>query len=112
MVGTRKILGTEGCDPFAKQFAKKLTVQRLSCPSAGGRSRRGLTKIELLILICAFAPLVALMASAVIGAREREARVQCTNNLKQIGLGCHNFESTFRRLPPLYGGGPQGGAYP
>jgi hypothetical protein len=48
--------------------------------------------------------LLAWLLPAVQNARTADARTRCINNLKQIGLGCHNFEATFRRLPPLYGG--------
>jgi prepilin-type N-terminal cleavage/methylation domain-containing protein/prepilin-type processing-associated H-X9-DG protein len=62
--------------------------------------RRGFTLIELLVVIAIIAVLIALLLPAVQAAREAARRAQCVNNLKQIGLGMHNYHQTNDCFPP------------
>src|SRR5437868_3162431 len=78
----------EGVRPMSKSMQSPRAVRR-----------RGFTLIELLVVIAIIAVLIALLLPAVQAAREAARRAQCTNNLKQIALGAHNYVQANNTFP-------------
>src|SRR6056297_1989157 len=73
--------------------------------------RHAFTLVELLVVIAIIGVLVGLLLPAVQAAREAARRMSCSNNLKQVGLAIHNYESTYKILPPAWSDTPDGNGW-
>jgi prepilin-type N-terminal cleavage/methylation domain-containing protein/prepilin-type processing-associated H-X9-DG protein len=80
-------------------MSKRTGGRRLFCTCPAQNPNQAFTLVELLVVIAIIGILVALLLPAIQSAREAARRIQCKDNLKNIGLACHNFESSLKVFP-------------
>jgi prepilin-type N-terminal cleavage/methylation domain-containing protein len=95
---SRELRTESGKSCLSQCFSEKFLTLVRSSPF-------GFTLVELLVVIAIIGVLIALLLPAVQAAREAARRTQCSNHLKQIGIGVHNFHSTQNGIPPAVAGG-------
>ncbi|HEV3303840.1 MAG TPA: DUF1559 domain-containing protein [Planctomycetaceae bacterium] len=85
---------------LSKHWFRRACARPQGSNASPKRGRRAFTLIELLVVIAVIAVLAALLLPAVQRAREAARRTQCTNNLKQLALACHNYHDVNGCFPP------------